>query len=377
MFPQIAPYLTEIWGPFRLLGSFSVLIGLGTCAAGLTTWIFLPRLWHILPRDRGRENAVNAAKAVGKPTGGGFLIILLTIPWLILVLPVNPRLSSVVGCLILCMLTGYLDDRSTRPWSEFRKGFLDFVIALLTCLAICGGREMSIWLPLSDQMGFILSPWLFIFLGTPVLWLTINAVNCSDGVDGLAGTLVMLSLFYLGGFLYVVVGHEVIAGYLHIPHNPEGAEWAVLVFTVAGALAGYLWHNAEPSAILMGDAGSRSLGLLIGIAVLASGNPFLILVVAPVILLNGGAGLVKILLLRIMKKLGFDTTRPDEKPTKSDGSRARAQYHFLRLLHSIRFPLHDHVRHRREWSNTQVLVRFALVQAFLIPFLLLLLMKLR
>lgn len=376
MFPQIAPYLTEMWGPFRLLGSYLVLIGLGTCAAGLTTWICLPRLWHLLPRDRGRENAVHASKAVGKPTGGGFLVILLTVPWLLLVLPLNPRLSGVLGCLILCMFTGYLDDRSTRPWSEFRKGFLDLVIALLTCLAICGGKEMSVWLPFVKTV-FILSPWLFIFLGTPVLWLAINAVNCSDGVDGLAGTLVMLSLFYLGGFLYVVVGHEDIADYLLIPHNIYGADWAILTFTVAGGLAGYLWHNAEPSAILMGDAGSRSLGLLIGVAVLASGNPLLILVVAPVILLNGGTGLVKVVLLRIMKKLGLETTKPEEKPAKTDGSRARAHYHALRLLHSIRFPLHDHVRHRREWSNTQVLLRFALVQAFLIPFLLLLLVKLR
>ncbi|MDT8392088.1 MAG: phospho-N-acetylmuramoyl-pentapeptide-transferase [Lentisphaeria bacterium] len=376
MFPQIAPYLTELWGPFRLLESYLVLIGLGTCAAGLTTWIGLPRLWHVLPRDRGRENAVNAVKAVGKPTGGGFLVILMTIPWLFLVLPVNPRLSGVVGCLLLCMLTGYLDDRSHTPWSEFRKGFLDFVIALLTCLAICGGGNMTIWLPLVKTV-FIMPPWLFIPLGTVVLWLAVNAVNCSDGVDGLAGTLVMLSLFYLGGFLYVVIGHEKIADYLLVPHNVHGADWAILVFTVAGALAGYLWHNAEPSAILMGDAGSRSLGLLIGVAVLVSGNPFLILVVAPVILLNGGAGLVKLVLLRMMKKMGFDTAKPDGKPAREDGSRARAQYHFLRLLHSIRFPLHDHVRHRRKWSNTQVLLRFALIQAFLTPFLLLLLVKLR
>jgi len=377
MLPRIAPYLTELWGPFRLLGSYLVLIGIGTCAAGLTTWIGLPRLWNSLPRDRGRENAVKAEVAVGKPTGGGLLVICLAIPWMLLVLPWNVQQLAVLGCLLLCMLTGYLDDRSHKPWSEFRKGFLDVVVALLTCLAVSGGDAVDVWLPFVKHV-YTMPLWAFLPMGTVVLWLAINTVNCSDGVDGLAGTLVMLSLFYLGGFLYVVIGHTDVADYLLVPHDAQGANWALLVFTAAGALAGYLWHNAEPSAILMGDAGSRSLGLLIGIAVLASGNPCLILVVAPVILLNGGAGLVKLMVLRTMKKVGFETADPSGQPHPENGLKvAHAHYHLLQLLHCVRFPLHDHVRHRRHWSNTQVLVRFVLIQAFLTPIIMLLLVKLR
>lgn len=377
MLPQLAPYLTEIWGPFRLLGSYLVLIGIGTCAAGLSTWLLLPRLWQSLPRDRGRENAVKADIAVGKPTGGGLLVICLAIPWMLVVLPWRPDLFAVLGCLLMCMLTGFLDDRSHKPWSEFRKGFLDMVIALLTALAISGGRPFPVWLPFFKGE-FVLPLWGFLIVATVVLWLSINTVNCSDGVDGLAGTLVMLSLFYLGGFLYVVVGHLKVADYLLIPHSSQGANWALLLFTAAGALSGYLWHNAEPSAILMGDAGSRSFGLLIGIAVLASGNPFLILVVAPVIVINGGAGLVKLVVLRAMKKLGFDIALPSGKPAAGNAiGAAAAHYHFLRLIHSVRFPLHDHCRRKLAWSNTQVLVRFVLIQAFLTPFLFLLLVKLR
>jgi len=218
-------------------------------------------------------------------------------------------------------------------------------------------------------------------MSTVLLWFTMNATNCSDGVDGLAGSLTTLSLFYLGAFLYGVVGHVEVSKYLLVPHNPEGARWAILLFTVSGALAGYLWHNADPSRVLMGDAGSRFLGLLVGVAVLAAGNPFLIVVVAPVVLANGGTGLVKVALLRIFKRIGMDIVPSARKPAgdtvDGDGDGEAAQPAVVRALHSIRFPLHDHCRKVLGWSNAQVLLRFILIQAFLTPILLALLVKVR
>ncbi len=379
MFHLLAPYLESAWGPFRLLGSYLVLIGIGTAAAALTVWWLLPKLWRFLPTDRGRQFAVHAGMAKGKPTGGGLLIMLLTLPWLFLILPFSLKLWEIVGCLFLCMLTGYLDDRSAKPWGEYLKGTLDLAVAFLTALVMCQGRTTPIWLPLV-KTPTDLPAWAFVILATLVIWLTINATNCSDGVDGLAGTLTMLSLFYLGGFLYVVIGHLDVASYLLVPHNANGADWALLVFAAAGGLAGYLWYNAEPSVILMGDAGSRYFGLLVGVAVLAAGNPFLILVVAPVVLVNGGTGLFKIILLRVLRKLGMDI-RPlaqrQKEAVDAAAGRIRAHHHVINLIHSVRFPLHDHVRHRLGWSNPQVLLRFVLIQAFLTPLLFVLLVKLR
>jgi phospho-N-acetylmuramoyl-pentapeptide-transferase len=127
--------------------------------------------------------------------------------------------------------------------------------------------------------------------------------------------------------------------------------------------------------MLMGDAGSRYLGLLLGIAVLVSGNPFLVLVVAPVALLNGGTGLAKLALLRVFRRLGFETS-----PLSADGvggAKGRGPLAMARLLHKVRFPLHDHCRKNLGWSNGQVLMRFALLQAFLTPLLLILLLKIR
>jgi len=361
----LAQWGTRWFGPFRLFGSYLVLIGLGGFLAAVGSWLVLGReFWRgWVPRDRGKALVANGHLSAGKPTGVGLLLLLMTLPIWVLVLPASSRLWGVVACLFLASLTGYLDDRSARPWGEWKKGLLDLVICLACSVILCGWEPVRVWLPLVKGE-FFWSPLLFIPVSAVVLWFSINATNCSDGVDGLAGALSLLSLLYLGALLYAGVGHRGVARYLLLSHQPEGAMWALLVFTFLGTLSAYLWFNAEPSAMLMGDAGSRPLGLLTGVAVMATGNPFLILVVAPILLVNGGAGLVKLALLRVCKRLGFDTA----------AETARGP---LRLLHKIRLPLHDHCRRHLGWSNAQVLMRFTLLQALLIPLLLVLLVKLR
>ncbi len=365
MLRLLAQWGTSWFGPLRLFGSYLVLIGLGGFLAAVGTWLVLGGdFWHSwMPRDRGKALVQGGHLSAGKPTGVGLMLLLVTLPVWFLVLPFSFRLWGVVACLFLASLTGYLDDRSDRPWGEWRKGLLDLVICLACSVILCGWELVRVWLPLVKGE-FFWSPWIFIPVSTAVLWFSINATNCSDGVDGLAGSLSLLSLLYLGVLLYVGVGHRDVARYLLLSHQPEGAMWALLVFTFLGTLAAYLWYNAEPSALLMGDAGSRPLGLLTGVAVVATGNPFLILVVAPILIINGGAGLVKLALLRFFRRLGFETTV----------EKARGP---LRLLHCIRLPLHDHCRRHLGWSNAQVLMRFTLLQALLIPLLLVLLVKLR
>ena len=85
----------------------------------------------------------------------------------------------------------------------------------------------------------------------------------------------------------------------------------------------------------MGDAGSRAMGVFISIAVLKSGNPFLYIPVAFVLIADGGLGLVKVSLIRAFK---------------------------IHIMKNILTPLHDHVRKRLEWSNTQTVFRFAIIQ---------------
>jgi len=372
MLHWIAPFLTELWGPFRLLNSHLMLLAAGTLVAGFVTWKVSPRFWDCMPKDRGKMLTPDGEKSVGKPTGTGLLLSLMVLPIVLLCVPLGLPECGILVCLYACMALGYFDDKSQHPWGEMKKGLLDFAVAGATASLIYWMQGGNLWVPFLK--GTLDLPfWLYIPGATALIWFTINATNCSDGVDGLAGTLTLFSLFALVALLYGVVGYFPIAEYLHIPHNPAGARWAILIAIYAGALAGYLWHNAEPSRVLMGDAGSRLFGMLVGIAVLVAGNPFLIIVVSPVVLVNGGTGLLKLILLRLLRRVGFDV-RPTHMLKKEE---AAGQHVIVRKLHSIRFPFHDHCRKNLAWSNAQVLMRFTLIQAFLTPILFVILIKIR
>lgn len=369
----LGKWFGEEWGPLRLLNSHLMLLSAGTFAAGLLVWSRLPRLMRFLPRDQGKALAADkGAQSQGKPTGAGLWMSLLILPIILLVVPLSPGMGGALAALYAAMLFGYLDDASRMPWGELKKGLLDALVALAAAYSLCQGRQTSVWLPFTKEL-FHIDPLSYTLGGGFLLWLTMNATNCSDGVDGLAGSLTLISLFALAAMLYGIVGYQPIANYLLIPHNPDSARWAILTATIAGGLAGYLWHNAEPSRLLMGDAGSRMLGLMVGIAILVAGNPALIFVVAPVVILNGGTGLVKLVILRVCKQLGLETGHPSQLKPEA----LARQKSFVRLMHKVRFPLHDHCRKNMKWSNAQVLVRFVLIQAFLTPTLFVILIKIR
>lgn len=388
MLPFLSQFLREIWGPFRLLASHLVLICTGAFLGAILTWWYLPRLWGRLPHDQGKAFVKDSQRAKGKPTGAGVLFVGFFLLTSLLVLPFSYRMYSILGSLIFCMLTGYLDDRSAVPWGQLKKGLLDVVSAGWAAAALTCFAPTPIWVPFFKGAGeggaYMLPGWIAFLLFTALLWYCINAVNCSDGVDGLAGSLALFALFALGVFLYGVVGNINFSTYLLIPHNAEGALFALIQFVGCGCLCGYLWYNASPSMVLMGDAGSRFLGLLIGVGCLATGNPFMLIVVAPILLLNGGGGMVKIVLFRCLRKLGFDVRQPlsnvpnpihpENFATEQERER---QIGLVKAFHKVRFPLHDQCRKNWNWSDSQVLVRFMLLQAIVGPVLIILFLKLR
>ena len=95
----IAPYLTTLWGPFRLFSSHLMLLAAGTLTGGLIIWSFLPRLWDRLPTDRGKILAADGGmKSAGKPTGAGLLLSLLLLPVLVLFVPMGMWEMGVVAC---------------------------------------------------------------------------------------------------------------------------------------------------------------------------------------------------------------------------------------------------------------------------------------
>lgn len=337
MFPWLGELLEPVFGPFRLLSSHLFLIVAGTSVSFALTFILLPRSFGLLPKDRGREHAVHSDISVGKPTGGGFVFVLVAVFTAALTAPLYWRHFVLLGLVVVAMVSGYVDDRSKRPWGEYLKGTMDFAIALAAAFILFpdGGH---IWIPFTT-VEFDLSAFVFVPLATIVIWLSINSTNCTDGVDGLSSTLVLLALISLAVFLYVVVGNSEISEYLLLPFYGHAASWAIMSFSMVGSLAAYLWFNAYPSKVLMGDAGSRALGFFIGVTIIVSGNPFLILITSSVMLVNGGTGILKVALIRFAR---------------------------IKVFKRVRFPLHDHFRHTKGWSNAQVLVRFALVQILII-----------
>ena len=373
MLYYLSSQLSSAWGPFRLLGSHAFLLAFGTVFAALGVVFLLPKLFRFMPHDHGKAIlGKDGMKSAGKPTGGGFFVTLLALPVVLLSMPMTWSEIGVLLCLYMAMAFGYLDDRSEVPWGQLKKGLLDAVVALALATFIWTGHGSQIWLPFVKGT-WLVPAWAYIPAAGFMLWFVMNATNCSDGVDGLAGTLTLVTLVALAALLYLVVGYAPVARYLLIPANPFAARWAILLMTVAGAFAGYLWWNAEPSKVLMGDAGSRFLGLLVGAGVLVTGNPFLVFAFAPVVLVNGGAGLGKLVLLRMLRKLGLDVRPPSILPPELQ----ERQNPLVKLLHGVRFPLHDHCKRSLKWSNAQVLMRFALLQAFLTPLIFVLLVKIR
>lgn len=341
--------LQAYFGPFRLLTSHLFLGGLSLILCFSMTFMLLPRLMGRLPRDRGRAHAVQGAVAQGKPTGAGVIFISIFTVVELIVLPPSWQASAILALTFLAMVSGWLDDKAINSWGEYKKGLIDLLMAAGAAAVLCEMKDTAIWFPFTKAT-LSISPLIFIPACTVLIWTAINSTNCTDGVDGLSGTLSAIALTSLAGLLYFGLGHKDIADYLLLPHYPDGAVWGIMAISMVGTIMGYLWFNAHPSILLMGDAGSRAIGFLLGVFVIKSGNPFTIFIVSAVLLVNGGTGLVKVALLRFAK---------------------------IAIFRTIRFPLHDHVRHNKGWSNPQVLVRFSVVQVMMTLILMVLLVKIR
>lgn len=339
----LGQYLQQVWGPARLFGFYSILILVAVYLGYFVTYKMIPKFYNKLPHDRGREFTIkeNAEAAKGKPTGSGIVFITIFVLICILTVPMTWVRASIIVLTWLMMLTGFLDDRSVTSWGEYLKGALDLVISVATSFILYYGMKLqspdgvvTFWLPfVSDTV--VIHPAVYIVICTILLWASVNTTNCTDGVDGLSSTLVLVGLITLGVVFYTVLGHVEIANYLKVPHFEAGAAWSIMIFAMAGVVMGYLWLNAFPSHCLMGDAGSRALGYFMGVCVMVSGNPFLFLATSSIIFVNGGMGLLKVFLLRFFK---------------------------IKIFENIRFPLHDHMRKNRGWSPTQVVIKFTILQ---------------
>lgn len=272
-----------------------------------------------LPKDAGRAYAINGKLSAGKPRGAGIIFILTFVLSCVLFIPLDAELYIYLVLTLAAMLSGFLDDSSTSPWGELKKGLIDFVIALMTGITFLNFNLNVINIPFTT-LTVTIHPVLFCILTIILVWASINVTNCTDGVDGLCGTVSCITLASIYGILTI--------------WNMEPYIRHMILVMIVSTL-GYLWFNASPSKLLMGDAGSRALGLFIAITILKTGSPLLYLLVAIVLIIDGGLGLLKVSLLRFLN---------------------------IKILSNIRTPIHDHMRKNKGWSDTQVVIRFAIIQ---------------
>lgn len=272
-----------------------------------------------LPADQGREFAFNGKLSAGKKRGAGIIIVSAFVIASLLFVRITPENIVYYILIFASMLSGYLDDKAKIPWGEYKKGIIDLAITALTAFTFANFNDGLLKLDLFF-VEFDLPKFVFVPVAAVFLWLMINATNCSDGIDGLCGTLSINSMVAIA-----------VMGLIGGMDN----EHIKLIASMIFAIIAYLWFNAEPSSMLMGDAGSRAIGLFIGLSVMKTGNMLLAIPLCFIILLDGLIGIVKISLIRFLK---------------------------INALKKIRTPLHDHFRKNKNWSNTQVIFRFQIIQ---------------
>lgn len=292
---------------------------IGILFAFAGTCLITHKCHPLLPKDMGRAFAHDGTLSAGKPRGAGIIFVLVYVVSVLLFAELNVELCIYLALITVEMLTGFFDDAAETPWGEYKKGILDLVVAIVVAITYLHYNSNVITIACLD-MQIEIHPVVFAILTVILVWTSINVTNCSDGVDGLSGTLTIITIMTI----YMI--DEMIG-------SNSNFDYTILIFAVC--ILGYLWYNATPSRLLMGDAGSRAMGIFISIAILKTGRPFLYLLVAFVLIVDGGLGLLKVALLRFLK---------------------------IHILKNTRTPLHDHVRKQLGWSNTQTVFRFAIIQ---------------
>lgn len=318
--------------------------------SAMFVFLFGPAIISALRLRQGKGQPIRAdgpethfAKA-GTPTMGGLMIIL----GILVSSMIWANLTSVYVWVVLLVMVGFgligFYDDYLKVSKATHKGFsgklrllLEFLIAGAACYAIMSNGSQ----PFSSSLTFPFFKTLlidlgmfFVIFGAFVIVAAGNAVNLTDGLDGLAIVPVMIAAASFGLIAYLS-GNFVFANYLQIHHVVGTGEVAVLCGAVIGAGLGFLWFNAPPAAIFMGDTGSLALGGMIGATAVATKHEIVLAII-------GGLFVVEALSV-IIQVASFKMT----------GKRV------FRMA-----PIHHHYE-KKGWTESQVVIRFWIIAVIL------------
>jgi len=263
------------------------------------TGFFLCLIWgpHFIHRLRQKhfgqsirdDGPQSHKKKSGTPTMGGWLILLSTLVPLFLWIDIQNPL--VIGTVLITWgfgLIGYLDDylkvskKNSKGLSGKVRLLGEFLISGVVLLVLIHFYKLNTFVsfPFIKSLAFDLD-YFYSAFGALVIVGTANAVNLTDGLDGLAIVPVIVSASTLALFAYIA-GHLTIANYLQITHVTGAGELAPLAAAMVAGGLGFLWFNTFPAQVFMGDVGSLSLGGFIGAMAVFTKNEILMLLLGGV-----------------------------------------------------------------------------------------------
>jgi len=279
-----------IWGPFFIRGLIKKQIGQAV-------------------REDGPQSHL---KKSGTPTMGGSLILMAMLaPVLLWIDVMNPLVQVAVGVTLLFGLVGFWDDRLKVVYKNSKglpgkfRLLCEFTIVSLGLVYLFSTGALNGHLHFPFVKDFYLNlGWFYIPFGAVVVVGSANAVNLTDGLDGLAIVPVMVasSAFMI---LSYVAGHVNMADYLMIPSVLGASELVPLCATVVAAGMGFLWYNSHPAQVFMGDVGSLSLGGFLGIMAVLTKNELLLVLLGGVFVVEALSVITQVASFKLTGKRVF------------------------------------------------------------------------
>ncbi len=288
----------------------------------------------------------------GTPTMGGLIILLATIVPTLLWAPVTNRFVIVAMLSILWMgCIGFLDDYLKIVQGKSRGlvakwklvGQVSFGVMLGVFLAtnpVVSTETIpatGTTLPFFKYLVVNFAPWLYVVFVTVVITGSSNAVNLTDGLDGLATGLAAISAAAFAGFAYLF-GRVDATNYLNLFYLPGAGELAVFCAALMGATLGFLWFNAHPAQVFMGDTGSLAIGGALGTVAILLKAEFLLLLIGGVFAAEA---------ISVLMQTGTYQCR-----RRTRGKEYADNHRVFRMA-----PLHHHFE-KLGWAETTVVTRF-------------------
>lgn len=358
-------FLGELSGQFSALNVFrytTFRTGGAVMTALLFVFLFGPAIidWLRVRQGKGQPIREDGPKGhlitkQGTPTMGGIMILLgLVVATLLWANLTSIYVWAVLGVTVGFGLIGFYDDfLKVKKYSH--KGFggrsrllLEALIAgaAVTVMMLWGEQKSSTDLAFPFVKDFMLNlGFFFVPFGMFVIVGAGNAVNLTDGLDGLAIVPVMIAAGTFGLIAYLA-GHVTFADYLQI-HYVEGAgELAIICGAILGAGLGFLWFNAPPASIFMGDTGSLALGGMLGATAVAIKHEIVLAIVGGLFVLEASSVIIQVASFKLTGKRVFKMA-----------------------------PIHHHFEHLG-WTEPQIVIRFWII-AFVLALIGLATLKLR